>query len=342
MSRVIQPVVLCGGGGSRLYPISNPKTPKQFVSLGERGTLLEQTLERINKISNLCRDNNFIVYNPLLIMHNTHKEHLECLNSISLFDYDIIYEEYANDTAVAVANVCCHITKKYKDDDIIIVVFPADHYIYEIDHFINDICNGITSVTDNNIVLFGLEPTQPTTKYGYIIKSEDQIGNQTVKFIEKPNITLASSLISMNALWNSGIFAASNKLILKCLTESEYNIMDYVYNPKAGKMPSFDIVVLQQYDNIIVHECAGWKWSDVGTWDSFLEIPEIKQELVSNQSVITNECVNTQVLNRGNGNTVLIGCKNIIVIRNGDDILIMSNNEDYNTQLKNIALKISQ
>lgn len=332
----IQPVILCGGGGSRLYPISNPKTPKQFVSLGELGTLLEQTLDRINKISNLCRDNNFIVYDPLLIMHNTHKENLERLNII--FHYDIIYEEYANDTAVAVANVCCYISKKYNDDNIIIVVFPADHYIYEINNFIGDITDGIKSVTDDNIVLFGLEPTQPTTKYGYILKSDDK----SVKFIEKPNIVLASNLIQQNALWNSGIFAANNKLILKCLTESEYNIMDYVSNPKEGKMSSFDIVVLQQYNNIIVHECTGWKWSDVGTWDSFLEIPEIKNELTSNQSVITNECVNTQVLNRGNGNTVLIGCKNIIVIRNGDDILIMSNDEDYNNQLKNIALKISQ
>lgn len=333
----IQPVVLCGGGGSRLYPISNPKIPKQFISLGERGTLLEQTLERVGKISDLLiMNDNFEVYDPLLIMNITHKSQLSQCGS--LLNYEIIYENYANDTAVAVANVCCYIKKKYNDNNIIMVVFPADHYIYEINHFISDLRNGIKYVTHDNIVLFGLEPTQPTTKYGYILKSDDQ----TVKFIEKPDITVASDLISKNALWNSGIFAANVDLVLKCLTTSEHNIMEYVINPKEGKMPSFDIVVLQQYHNIRLHECTGWKWSDVGTWDSFLEIPEIKKELGSNQSVITNECINTQVLNRGNGNTVLIGCKNIIVIRNGDDILIMSNTEDYNNQLKNIALKISQ
>lgn len=332
---IIQPVILCGGGGSRLYPISNPKTPKQFVSLGEKGTLLEQTLLRIDKISEMLINNHsLVVYKPLLIMHHTHKEHLHYIAS---FDYDIIYEEYANDTAVAVGNVCSYVQKKYNNDNVVIVVFPSDHYIYNENNFVNDIVDGTLSVTSDNIVLFGLEPTQPTTKYGYILNT-----NGVVTFIEKPAIDVASNLISQNALWNSGIFAANNKLILNCLSNSTYNVMDYVFNPRVGKMASFDIVVLQNYHHIVLHACTGWKWSDVGTWDSFLEIPEIKQELNENKAVITNECFNTQVLNRGNGNTVLIGCKDIIVVRHGDDILIMSNTTDYNTQLKNIALTLSQ
>lgn len=325
--KILQPVILCGGGGSRLYPISNSKLPKQFISLGDKGTLLEQTLYRVKLISDLCHN----VNTPLLIMNEAHKIHL---NNINNYQYDIIYEKYSNDTAVAVANVVNYLMNKYQNNDMIMVVFPADHYIYEVDHFVRDIVNGIKKVTEDNIVLFGLEPTHPTPKYGYILNTDTGI-----KFTEKPSVAVASELIAKNALWNSGIFSANVKLIWNYLSNTRYHIMDYVVNPHEGKAPSFDVVMLQEYDNIIAQVCHGWKWSDVGTWDTFLEIPEIKQEL-NTQNIITSECTNTQVLNRGNGNTVIIGCKDILVVRNGNDVLIMANTKDYSNQLKDIATKL--
>jgi mannose-1-phosphate guanylyltransferase len=326
----IQPIILCGGSGTRLWPFSTPKIPKQFISLGERGTLLEETMRRVALVMNKCVG--YETCDPLLIMHHTHRLPSE----LSIYESNVVYEEYANDTAVAVAKSVLEIRKRHdKLDDVIILVLPADHYIYNVDAFVNDITNGITHVTENNIVLYGIDPTGPETKYGYIIPSDSR-----VTFREKPDVTLALDLISQNALWNSGIFAANANLVLKSLDKSRYNIMDWIHNPRDGKAQSFDVAILQEHNNIYAHHCDGWRWSDVGTWESFMEIPEIKNEMVDYQVSTVTECTNVNILNRSTNNIVLIGCENLNVVANGQDILIMSNRDDYNNQLKEVATRI--
>jgi mannose-1-phosphate guanylyltransferase len=325
----VQPVILLGGVGTRLYPLSTPKIPKQFISLGNKGTLLEETIRRISLVIDECRKLSYEVYDPLFIMHHTHKLPPE----LSKYECQVIYEKYSNDTGVAVGVAASAIKTRHQASDIIMAVFPADHYIYNVDSFIGDITYGISRVTNNNIVLYGINPTNPETKYGYIIPSTDGI-----KFREKPNATLASELIAQNALWNSGIFAANNDLVLKCL--NTYNIMDWVDNPREGKAPSFDVAVLQEHNDIYAHHCHGWRWSDVGTFSSFMELPEIKQEMIDSTSITMSESTNCHVINRSLDNVILIGCKDLYVIANGPNLLIMSNKEDYNSQLKEIATRI--
>lgn len=217
------------------------------------------------------------------------------------------------------------------------LVLPADHYIYNVDAFVNDIIDGITNVTQDNIVLYGIDPTSPETKYGYIIPSIDG-----VKFREKPNVSLALELLNQGALWNSGLFAANTDLVLKCLQNSNYNIMDWIQKPKEGKAPSFDVAVLQEYHNIYAHHCSGWRWSDVGTWDAFTEIPEIKEEMKEGSNVVMSGCNNIDILKRSPGNIVIIGCNDLLVVTNGPDTLIMPNKGDYNNQLKDIATRINK
>jgi len=327
----IQPVILCGGSGTRLYPLSTPEVPKQFISLGKKGTLLEETLRRVSLVMEQCRKYNYETFEPLLIMNHRHKLPSE----LSMHEINIIYEEYSNDTAVAVARAALEIKKRHNNKSITMLVLPADHYIYNLDAFRQDIINGIVNVTFNNIVLYGIDPIGPETKYGYIIPTSDGI-----KFREKPNLTLALELIEQNALWNSGIFAANTDLILECIQSSKYNIMDWIENPHEGKAPSFDVAVLQEYHNIYAHHCLGWKWSDVGTFESFLTIPEIKLEIENSSNVITSDCSNITVLNRSNGNVVIIGCENLLVVATDFNLLIMPNQGDYNNQLKEIASRL--
>jgi mannose-1-phosphate guanylyltransferase len=332
----IQPIILCGGQGTRLWPISTPQIPKQFISLGKRGTLLEETIRRILLVMERCQENSYVTLEPLLIMHHSHKLPAE----LSSYESGVIYEYYANDTAVAVARAALEIKNRYKDDNIIMLVLPADHYIYNIDAFVKDIADGITYVTHNNIVLYGIDPKAPESKYGYIIPSDTG-----VNFIEKPNISLASELIKQKALWNSGIFAANVDLILKRISASSYNIMGWVKNPHEGKAPSFDVAVLQEYSDIYAHHCFDWKWSDVGTWGSFMDILEIKEEMDLNeksQNIVMMACDNISVLNRACGNIVLIGCENLFVVANGHDILIMPNKGDYNNHLKEAAVRLGK
>lgn len=326
----ICPVILCGGSGTRLWPVSTSKIPKQFISLGEKGTLLEETLRRVQLVTESCHQYGYDSIDPLLIMHKSHVLPLE----LSSHQSNVVYEDFANDTAVAVAKAVMEISDRYGDENIIMIVLPADHYIENVNAFVNDITHGIRQVNTDNIVLYGIDPTAPETKYGYIIPSEEGI-----KFREKPDRDTAIQLISQNALWNSGIFAASVQLVKLCLDNSPHCIMDWVYYPKPGKAPSFDVAVLQEYPNIYAHHCTNWKWSDVGSFMAFTAIPEVRAE-IENSSVITSACSNVCVLNRNQTNIVMIGCSDLFVIANGSDLLIMSNRADYDNYLKEIASKM--
>lgn len=296
--------ILCGGSGTRLWPLSNKDIPKQFVDIGDGTCLLEATLLRLENIA---------VGPPTLVMHKDHN-----------FAYSgpIIKEKYANDTAVAVANAIQDLPS-----DTVILVVPSDHYIGNTNNFIRDIKEGLNQVTENNIVLFGLAPTSPETKYGYIIPGSP------ISFKEKPNEDTAKSLIEKGAMWNSGIFAAKVGYVDKMLKEA--NIYDWLAFPREGKAPSFDVAVLQKCNNLTLIECKDWQWSDVGTWDSFLQIEEIQSHLSKNH--IQKSCSNVDILNRGEGKVVCIGCENLRVVVVGNDILVINKNNNYDNILKEVA-----
>lgn len=325
----IQPVILCGGSGTRLWPISTSRVPKQFISLGEKGTLLEETIRRIGTVMGHCRQRGFKTYSPLLIMHHSHTLPAE----LSTHEPNIVYEAYANDTGVAVAKASLEIKTRHGGEDVLMLVLPADHYIENVEAFAADLSAGIKKVTEDNIVLFGIDPTHPATAYGYIIPSETGIG-----FKEKPDAGLAAQLIQDAALWNSGIFAATVNEVLASLERSTHHVLDWLKNPRDGKAASFDVAVLQEHPRIVAQDCANWGWSDVGSFNSFMAIPEIKDTMGISSAVIDSN--NVHVLNRSGGKIVVIGCSDLIVVRNGEDLLIMPSTIDYSAQLKEIATRI--
>jgi len=313
----IQPIILCGGFGTRLWPLSTPHIPKQFISLGCKGTFLDQTIER----SKLLHE----ALEPILIMHEDH----QC-------DYqNIIYEKYSNDTAVAIAKVCYELSEKNINKDTILLILPADHYVENNEAFIRDIKLGRENVKDDNIVLFGIQPTEPETKYGYIICEKNGLS-----FIEKPNFDVANELISNGALWNSGIILSKLSTLINCFNNSQYNIMDWIKNPRVGKAPSFDVSILQNYKNLYCQMCSNWIWSDVGTWNSFVQIPEIQEEL-SNQGTLSNNgtlsCDNVHILNRTKIPIAAIGCKDLLIINTESGLLVLSNKHDHSNRLKDFA-----
>lgn len=321
---IIQPVVLCGGQGLRLYPLSTTEVPKQLVPLGNSQTLLHYTLLRIQILRDTCESLGYTMNKPLLVMNKNN------VLPASLRDNDIIYETYANDTAVAVAHAATTISSRYPNEHIIMLTLPADHYIHNVSNFIRDIICGIETVTHNNIVLYGISPISPDTKYGYIIRSESG-----VSFIEKPDKEKAQQLLTDNALWNSGIFAASIDVVLATLQASKYDIMSWLSSPRGDKAPSFDVAVLQEYAAITAHVCDEWNWSDVGTWDAFLQIPEIQAEM--NYMTIQSKCDNVKVLNRDDMNIVVIGCSNLLIANYNNNLLVMDTSTDHHSTLKTVA-----
>lgn len=329
---MIQPVILCGGSGTRLWPLSTQKTPKQFIPLKGKGTLLEETIRRVALVMKECEQIGYTTRAPLLIMHADHK--LPC--ELMVHEPNVVYEPYANDTAVAVCRASLEVKRRYGDENPLMLILPADHYIEDVSAFVHDIIEGIKQGNQDNIVLYGITASSPETKYGYIIP------RSPVSFREKPDAVTALKLIDQGALWNSGIFALHVDLAVKCLSQTKYNIMDWVHNARDGKAPSFDVAVLQEYPHIYAHHCFNWKWSDVGSWESFMLIPEVKERMETATNNILVNCTSVNVLNHGAANVVVIGCHNLSVITTGDNVLIMPNNGDFNNELKEVATKLNR
>jgi mannose-1-phosphate guanylyltransferase len=321
MLHPIKICILCGGSGSRLYPLSTKDIPKQFISLGEKGTLLEETLRRVDLITTLYQEKGYQVVEPLLIMHKNHK----LPNELKKYENYILYEDYANDTAVAILRLV--LSTLHQNTNLLIL--PADHYIHHVDQFVQDIVNGTTLLTLDNIVLYGITPNSPDTKYGYIIPTSNG-----VTFKEKPSLDVAIQLLNQNAVWNAGIFLANNQLLYQLLSNSSYNLMDWINHPRQGKTVSFDVAVLQQFNHIKLYYSSEWGWNDIGSWNTFCEVPEIKKDLYQ---YISDQCENVKIINRTKLNIITIGCQNLFVIGHGDNLLIMSNEQDYHNHLKNIV-----
>lgn len=308
----LQPIILCGGSGTRLWPLSTPTIPKQFISLGPNGTFLEQTLGRCRQLTNSVE--------PYLMTNK---------NSPTTETKNVITELYSNDTTVAIARVCRYFEDLGTSPDQILLFLPADHYIKNTEVFLADIDNGIKKITDKNIVLFGIQPTSPETKYGYILSTSTGL-----KFKEKPDHREALILMSNNAMWNSGIIMTKLGTLLKIFDESGYDIWDWVDNPREGKAPSFDVAILQEYKELTCHHCQNWGWSDVGTWSSFLDLPEVQDEILSNTAK-TLSCRDVSLINKTNIPVAIIGCDDLLVILTNDGILITNKNNDCSNELKN-------
>ena len=210
----IIPVILCGGTGSRLWPLSRQSYPKQFLSINSKAnkSLLQSTQERIKNINGLK--------DPILICNEEHRFLVaEQMREINIKPNSILLEPFGRNTAPAIAIAAIKATET--KDDPLLLVLPADHEIKNRDNFLKTISSGCKCANENRLVLFGIVPTSPETGYGYIKASEKTFslegdGFFIDKFIEKPDKELAKKLIKdKNFTWNSGIFLFKSSFILK-------------------------------------------------------------------------------------------------------------------------------
>lgn len=281
----IQPVILCGGNGTRLWPLSTADYPKQFVQVGNK-TLLQHTTDRLKLL--YTRDPIFII--------NQHHQHL--VDGAKVIEYN------SCDTGIAVLRLLQYL----KDQQITtpIAVFPSDHFIKHTETFVADLTAAADQLTKDNIVLVGLAPTHPSSKFGYILQDNS--------FIEKPDQALAHQLIAAHALWNSGIFLAYPDNLYQYMIE--HSGLQLVLD---GKQPSFDVAVLQKYKNIYCHKAQDWGWDDIGTWEAYLRLINVDQKSVN---IISDK------------KTVVIGCQNLLVIDTEAGLLIVNTDKSYDDKLK--------
>ncbi|MCS7201962.1 MAG: mannose-1-phosphate guanylyltransferase [Dictyoglomus sp.] len=318
----VRVVIIAGGSGKRLWPISTEYKPKPFLNLFGEENLIKNTFERAKRISK----------DISMVVNIKHKRYVEDLPA------EKIYEIIGRNTAPAIA-----LASLFLDDEDIMVVLPADHVIPEIDKFEKIIRKAIDFANRRDaLITLGIKPTYPETGYGYIEVGEKVEENiyKVLLFHEKPDLEKAKEYIEKGSFfWNSGIFIWKNKSIksafIKYLSEDYgkiYTLKEYIGKEsfeekieevyKEIKSVSIDKGVLEKAENIYVIP-ADFQWSDIGSWESLYNVfPKDKRGNYITGEVKTLDVKNSLILNYSDKETVVIEEENIIVVITEDKILI--------------------
>lgn len=344
MNRSHYCVIMAGGIGSRFWPLSRTKKPKQFLDiLGVGKTLLQQTFDRLKKV--FPAENIFIVtnedYNSLV---------LKQLPEIR--ENQVLLEPMRRNTAPCIAYANMKI--QLEDPNAIIMVAPSDHIILKETEFLDVVRKGLEFVTENDSLLtLGIQPNRPETGYGYIQVNGDKSKidlNSSIRkvktFTEKPNLEMAELFLkSGDFFWNSGMFFWSLKSIMNAFEiylpeinllfkeglefyntpeESEFIAKSY---PNCGNI-SIDYGIMEKADNVHVL-CSDFGWSDLGTWGSLYDMLSKSPEknTISGANVFTYNTQNCLINVPENKLTVIQGLDDYIVVES-DNILLICRKQD--------------
>ncbi len=272
------PVILSGGSGSRLWPLSRPLYPKQFIALHSDKTLFQETVLRLNSLD---------LSNPIVVCNEEHRFIVaENMRTINQEPQDIVLEPVGRNTAPAIAVAAIAALKH--DENAILLVLPADHVIEDVDAFGKAVETAQKMAEEGHLVTFGIKPTEPHTGYGYI-ESGDEIGEGAYKlaaFKEKPDLETAKSFVeSGNYLWNSGMFCFKASAYLAELEKHHTDIVTHARSSVIGSEEDLDFIrldtkefekcedisvdyaVMEKTDNAVMVSLDA-QWSDVGSWDA--------------------------------------------------------------------------
>ena len=357
MKQKIIPIILCGGKGTRLWPLSRQSYPKQFLALygNNNKSLLQQTQERISFLSGITE--------PIIICNEEHRFLVaEQMRDISVKPKAIILENEGKNTAPAIALGAIKALEEEQEDPLLLIL-SADHIIRDLNIFIKVLQQGCKSALENYLVTFGIIPTHPETGYGYIesefVLNKNNIkGSRIKRFIEKPNKTLAQKLFkSKKYTWNSGMFLFKNSLIIKELNKhaplvlesckkalsSSVRDLDFIRigGDSFSKSPNIpiDIAVMEKTNlGLVLPLDVGW--SDIGNWESLWQ--NEKKDSLGNviQGKVFNEGSSDCYIKSENSLLVTLGLKDLILVETSDAILA-ANKKELN-KIKTVLNKIDK
>lgn len=328
------PTILCGGSGSRLWPVSREQHPKPFIRLQDNQSLLQKAFIRGALLDSVAE---VLTVTNRDLFFKTQDEYRPVNGGKLPLSY--ILEPFGRNTAPAVAAAAIQIVKAHGPDAILLIL-AADHLIADQTAFANAVQQATALAADGKIVAFGIQPTAPETGYGYI----EADGNTVVKFVEKPSAEVATAyLASGRFLWNSGMFcfAAGTMLaemekhcpnvlasVKSCLASSidakgdgfaqlELNSVDFASAPDI----SIDYAVMERTDRAAVVPC-NIGWSDIGSWDAIGELspPDAQGNRVDGMALlhdVTNCYIQSKERMVG-----AVGLKNLVIIDTPDALLV--------------------
>ncbi|MFA5283678.1 MAG: sugar phosphate nucleotidyltransferase [Bacilli bacterium] len=308
-------LLLSGGSGKRLWPLSNEIRSKQFIKLfktedGQYESMVQRIYRQIKAA------------NPdASITIATSKKQVSIIRNQLCNDVGISVEPCRRDTFPAIVLAASYFRDvKGLSEDESVVVCPVDPLVGS-DYFacLQQMLDELGK-SDSNLVLMGVEPTYPSEKYGYIIPKGQDIVSGVSAFKEKPSERDAKKYISKGALWNGGVFAFKLKYIMK-IAHGMYDFSDYrdLYS-KYNELTkiSFDYAVVEKESKIKVVRFSG-KWKDLGTWNTLTEAME---ENVIGKAIIDGTSSNVHVINELNVPILAVGLKNVVITASPEGILI--------------------
>ncbi|MBQ4378185.1 MAG: mannose-1-phosphate guanylyltransferase/mannose-6-phosphate isomerase [Treponema sp.] len=327
----IIPVILSGGSGTRLWPLSRADYPKQLIPLAGEKTMIQQTIERVQGLNTAS---------PIVVCNEKHRFIIaEQLREIGIEHAPIIIEPVAKNTAPAIVAACIHAEKI--DPESVVLVLPSDHCIENTQAFVEAARIAVQEAQTGSLVTFGITPTFAATGYGYIESSSKGTTGTVKRFVEKPDEATAQKYLdSGNFYWNSGMFVfkassfldevktlcpeiyeATAKSMEKASVDSDFIRLEkdsFTKNPSI----SIDYAVMEKTKHgKVVPLDAGW--NDVGSWESLWEVSKKDADgnVVKGPVVLRN--VTGSLIHAHKRTVAAVGVDNLVIVDTPDALLVI-------------------
>ncbi len=345
----VQPVILCGGSGTRLWPLSRAEFPKQFLSLFGQESLFQMALGRVAQLAHTTIQ----VDRPIVVGNEEHRFLLlDQMQAVKLDPAAIILEPMGRNTAPALTLAASAALETGQDP--VLVVSPADHMVMDVSRFVEALRVAVMAATDGAIVTLGVRPDRPETGYGYIRAGKEKGAQKVEAFVEKPNRATAERYIDEGSYyWNSGIFVLKASVWVKVLTQFRLDMVTAVdaawkvrqkdasfVRPgmaefKGVPSDSIDYAVMEKcvdagIDVRLVPLAAGW--SDLGSWDAAWQTAD--KDAAGNASVGDAMIVDSSnVLVHASSRLVTVmGMRDVVVVETPDAVLVTDRNNSQDVR----------
>ena len=346
-------VILSGGVGSRLWPVSRKLDPKPFVKMPNGRSILQNTFVRILEVE--CKGLISVTASEFLFRIQKEWDEVES-TYLQGINHSYILEPFGRGTAAAIAMASLYIAEQYGEDELILIL-PSDHIISDEISFKASVMQAIKLAEEGRIVTFGIKPTTPETDYGYIEYS----GNNVCRFVEKPSSEKAREyFLSGHYLWNSGMFCFKAKSMLRemhkhssdiltdsevCFAASKKDLKNQLtIDEKTFKNireNSIDYAVMEKSDTMAVIPCD-IGWSDIGNWNAFSKLfPENEEGNIFRGNVVSSNSRDCYVESMDYNNKLIatVGLKDLVIVDTPDALLVM--NKFYAQSIREVYKSLS-